>query len=438
MSKSTEMWERSQKSLAGGVGSVSRSPIAGFTPHPTFFEKGKGSRIWDVDGKEYIDYTLGFGPTLLGHCHPELNKVIIDVIENKGTSFGQCHELEYLAAERIVKHMPSIDMVRFGNSGTEVVMLALRLARGFTGKEKIVRFEGHYHGWSDVIHWNVRSPLGAIGMRNNVRKIPGTSGIAANYGDNLIVVPWNDPEALEEIIDRHRHEIAAVITEPLMCNLGATAAKEGYLEFVRKITKENDILLIFDEVITAFRVGLNGAQGHYNITPDITTMAKALGGGYPVAAFGARAEIMELVAHHVVSHAGTYNSSPLSMAAVVGTMDILEKPGIYENLHRLGDRLRHGLVDLAHQAGFPAVAQGIGPIVQLWFEDKPIVDYRDAMTRKNMGIHNMFAKAWANHGVLANHAQFGVWYISVAHSDEDIEISLEAASKALEDVKAQL
>jgi glutamate-1-semialdehyde 2,1-aminomutase len=435
--KSGEMFERSQQTLAGGVGSVARSPIAGFAPYPLYFDRGQGSRIWDVDGNEYVDYALGFGPLLLGHCHPELTETIMDVIQHKGTSFGLCHELEYAAAEKVVAHLPAVDMVRFGNSGTEVVMYALRLARGYTGKDKIVRFEGHYHGWSDVIHWNVRAPLGAIGLPNNVRKIPGTSGISETYGESLIVVPWNDRQMLEQTIVRHGHEIAAVITEPLMCNLGATAAKEGYLEFMREITAANDILLIFDEVITAFRLGISGAQGLYGLDPDITTVAKALGGGYPVAAVGGKQEVMSLAAQHRVSHAGTYNTNPLCMAAVQATIGILEQPGVYEQLHALGDRLRSGLEEVIRAAGLPAVAQGVGPVLQIWFEDEPIVDYRDAMTRKSPAIHNQFAKALAKRGVLINHAQMGVWYISTAHTHEDIEFTLNAAKEAIVEVKAQ-
>jgi glutamate-1-semialdehyde 2,1-aminomutase len=435
---SAAMFERSQKTLAGGVGSVARSPLAGFAPYPLYFERGEGSRIWDVDGNEYVDYALAFGPLLLGHRHPELTKATVDVIERRGTAFAPCHNLEYEAAEKVVSHLPCVDMVRFGNSGTEVVMVAMRLARGYTGKEKILRFEGHYHGWSDVIHWNVRSPLPAIGLRNNVRRIPGTNGIAAKYGESLIVVPWNDPDELERAIQRYGHEIAAVITEPLMCNLGATAAKDGYLQFMREITAANEILLIFDEVITAFRLGLSGAQGFYGIEPDITTVAKALGGGYPVAAVGGKREIMELMAQHSVSHAGTYNTNVLCMAAVNATIDILAQPGVYERLHELGDRLRQGLVGVIREAGLPAVGQGVGPVVQVWFEETPIVDYRDAMSRKNIGLYTTFAQAIAKRGVNTNHAQFGVWYISTQHTDEDIDFTIEAAKDALQDVKTQM
>jgi glutamate-1-semialdehyde 2,1-aminomutase len=436
--KSGKAFERARKTLAGGVGSVARSPLAGFSPYPLYFERGEGSRVWDVDGNEYVDYALGFGPLLLGHRHPELVKAVDDVIKNRSTTFGICHDLEYKAAEKVVEHLPSVDMVRFANSGTEAVMAAIRLARGYSGKEKILRFEGHYHGWSDVIHWNTRAPLGAIGLRQAPRPVPGTSGIPDCYGQALIIQPWNDEEILRKTIERRGHEIAAIITEPLMCNLGATAPKEGYLQFLRDICDANDILLIFDEVITAFRLGIGGAQGYHGVYPDITTMAKALGGGYPVAAFGGRREIMELTASHAVSHAGTYNGNALCMAAVAATVGVLERPGIYDELFALGDRLRNGLEKVIHEAGMPAVAQGVGPVLQIWFEERPIVDYRDAMTRTSFATFGLFAKAMLKRGVLFNVAQMGVWYISTAHTKDNIDFTLDAARDAMEEVKRQL
>jgi glutamate-1-semialdehyde 2,1-aminomutase len=275
-------------------------------------------------------------------------------------------------------------------------------------------------------------------LRHAPRAVPGTSGIPENYSQSLIIQPWNDPEVLERTVKRHGHEIAAIITEPLMCNLGATASKEGYLKFLREICDANDILLIFDEVITAFRLGINGAQGYYGVNPDLTTMAKALGGGYPVAAIGGRREIMELVAQHRVSHAGTYNTNPLCMAAVKATIGVLEQPRVYEKLLALGDRLRTGLKKVIHEAGLPAVAQGAGPILQIWFEDSPIVDYRDAMTRGSSATYALFTKAMYKRGVLFNASQMGVWYISTLHSEKDIDFTLDVAREAIQEVKAQL
>ncbi len=432
--QSAAMFARAQQTIAGGVGSIARSPLAGFAPYPPFIERGDGSRLWDVDGNEYIDYALGFGPLLLGHCPPQLTSAVVSAISNRGTIFAMSHDLEYEAAEKVVAHLPAVDMVRFCNSGTEAVMAAIRLARGYTGKDKIVRFEGHYHGWSDIIHWNVRSPLGAIGLRHNPRPVPGTAGIPAAYGQSLIIQPWNDPQTLEKTVKRHAHEIAAIITEPIMCNLGATEPQEGYLAFLRQLCDEHDILLIFDEVITAFRLGLGGAQAHYGVMPDLTTIAKALGGGYPVAALGGRREVMALMARHEVSHAGTYNQNVLAMAAVKATIAILEQPGVYEHLYALSARLAQGLQAVSREAGLPAVVQGVGPALQVWFEEEAIVDYRDAMRRGSFGLHARFRDAMYRRGVLFN-GQVGVWYLSTAHSAEDIDATLEAAREALRQAK---
>jgi len=433
--KTTKLFEKAQNYLPGGVNSVARSQIAGFSPVPPYFDHGLGSKIWDVDGNEYIDYILGMGPLILGHCHPKQVEAVTRAIQQNGVTFGICHPLELEAAEKIIRNLPSVDLVRFANSGTEAVMLAMRLARGYTGKDKIVRFEGHYHGWSDVIHWNTRAPLGAIGLSRAPRAVPGTAGIPDVYSQALIIQPWNDIEILEKTIKRRGHEIAAIIAEPIMCNLGATAPKENYLADIRRLCDENDILLILAEVITAFRLGLSGAQGYFNVLPDITTMAKAIGGGYPVAAVGGKKEIMALMGTHSVSHAGTYNGNFLSMTAVKTTLEILEQPDVYETLYALGSKLRKGLEEVIHAVGLPAVAQGVGPVSQIWFEDTPINDYRDAMMRKNSHIFPLFTKAMYKRGVVFNASQMGVWYISIAHSEKDIDFTINAASDAIKEVK---
>ena len=438
MTKSAELFARAQNSLPGGVNSVARLAPPAVLPHPPYFTRGKGSHIWDVDGHEYVDFALGYGPLILGHCPPNLIAAVEDVIENRGTTNGICHDLEIEAAERVVRNLPAVDVVRFGNSGTESVMIALRIARGVTGKEKIVRFEGCYHGWSDVIHWNTRSPLGAIGLKHAPRHVPATAGIAEPYGQCLIIQPWNDPDVLRKTIKRRAHEIAAIITEPILCNLGATMPKEGYLQFLREICTENDILLIFDEVITAFRLGLSGAQGHFGVLPDITTMAKALGGGYPVSAVGGRRDVMALLSQSAITSAGTYNGNLLCMAAVKETVGTLEQPGVYEKLHALGDRLRKGLQEASYEAGIPAVAQGAGPVSQIWFQENPISNYREGAVSKSQAIHPLFIHEIYKRGVMVNPSQYGVWYISTAHTERDIDFAIGAAREALRVVKTLL
>jgi glutamate-1-semialdehyde 2,1-aminomutase len=435
--KSLAMFQEAQKWLAGGVDSVARMFPPTFDS-PIFFDKGKGSHVWDVDGNEYVDYALGYGPLILGHCPTGLSKAVQHAVETRTTTFGIAHDLEYMAAKKIVGHMPSLDRVRFTNTGTEAVMGAIRLARGFSGKDKILRFEGHYHGWSDIIHWNARSPIGAIGMRNAPRRVPATAGMPAAYGDMLIIRPWNDLDILETTLKRHGNEIAAIIGEPMMCNLGATMQKPGYLKGMRELCDKYDVLMIMDEVITAFRVGITGAQGYYDVKPDITTMAKAIGGGYPVGAFGGRADIMDVLAKAQVTHAGTYNGNTIAMAAVNATLGELEQPGVYERLGALGDRLRAGLEQAAKNAGVPAITQGIGPVAQIWFSDKPVVDYRDGATRASMNMYPVFAKALFSRGVSFNPSQYGVWYISTAHTEKDIDFTVAAAEDAIREMKSKI
>jgi len=268
--------------------------------------------------------------------------------------------------------------------------------------------------------------------------VPATAGIAEPYGQCLIIQPWNDPDVLRKTIKRRAHEIAAIITEPILCNLGATMPKEGYLQFLREICTENDILLIFDEVITAFRLGLSGAQGYFGVMPDITTMAKALGGGYPVSAVGGKKEIMDLLGQNAITSAGTYNGNLLCMAAVKETVGTLEKPGVYEKLHALGDRLRRGLAETSREAGIPAVAQGAGPVSQIWFQEKPIANYREGAASKSQAIHPLFIHELYKRGVMVNPSQYGVWYISTAHTEQDIDFAVEAARGALRAVKTLL
>jgi len=435
--KSLELYKEAQNWLAGGVDSVARMFPPTFSS-PIFFEKGKGSHVWDVDGNEYVDYALGYGPLILGHCPTGLSKKVQEAVDTRTTTFGICHDLEYKAAKKIVGHMPAVDRVRFTNTGTEAVMGAIRLARGFTGKDKILRFEGHYHGWSDIIHWNARAPLGAIGMRNAPRRVPATAGMPAAYGEQLVICPWNDLNVLETMLKRHGNEIAAVLGEPRMCNLGATMQQPGYLKGVRELCTKYDVLMIMDEVITAFRVGIAGAQGYYDVMPDLTTVAKAIGGGYPVGAFGGRADIMDVLGKAQVTHAGTYNGNVLAMAAVEATISELEQPGVYERFSALGERLRAGLVKAAHNNGLPGTAQGIGPVAQIWFEDKPVVDYRDGASRHSMGIYPLFAKGMYSHGVAINPSLFGVWYISAAHTEKDIDFTIAAAEEAMREMKSKM
>lgn len=432
--KSRALFEEARQKLAGGVGSQARGLGMGFSPTPVVMERGKGSRIYDVDGNEYIDCFLCFGPLILGHRPELVIRAVTEQINERGSMFGTPHRLEAEVCGRIIDALPSVDLVSFANSGSEAVLVALRLARAYAGKEKIVRFEGHYHGWTDVIAISTKPPLGA-GLPKAPWPWRDSAGTPEAFTETLIPQPWNDPETLEKTIKRRGHEIAAVITEPVMCNFGCIPPEPGYLEFLREITEENDILLIFDEVITGFRVSYGGAQAHYGVTPDITTMAKALGGGFPVAAVGGKKDIMQLIADGQVMQAGTYCSSPTVMSAANATLKELAKPGTYEHLTAMGEKLATGLEEVISEAGFPVVVQGAGPVLQFFFSEEPVRDYRGGKQNVRTEPYFAFWKAMLDRGIYYHPWPFETLFVSTAHTEEDIDEILNRAEDAIREVK---
>ena len=435
---SRAMHERAKHSLAGGVASVARL-FPGPWPYPPYLVEGHGSHVTDVDGNDYIDYNLAHGPLILGHRPAELTEAMVRILQERGSTFALGHNLEFEAAEKVVERVPSMDLIRFTNSGTEAVLAAVRFARGAAGKSKIVRFEGHYHGWGDPIHWSHRPVVAAAGLERAPRAMPATAGIPDAYGQELIIQPWNRPEILERTIRNRKHEIAAVITEPIMGNCGGLLPQPGYLEFLRKITQDNDIFLIFDEVITGFRVGLSGAQGLFGVTPDLTTVAKAMGAGYAVGAVGGRHEIMDLVASHQITHAGTYCGNLLQTGAVSTTLDILSRPGTYERLTALGDRLRAGWHAAANALGIPLATTGLGPMAQLWFQQTAPTNYREAVAGPSYnGRHEKFRAAMQRRGVMFIPGQASNWYVSTAHTDQDIDATIDRSADAMQELREQL
>jgi len=433
--KSEQMFKRASRSLAGGVSSFGRTVGAGFSPYPVFMERGEGSKIYDVDGNEYIDYLCAFGPLILGHRPKKVIDAVKEVLENRGTMFGTSHPSEYEVAEMLTEAVPCLELVRFGNSGTEVIMSAIRLARAYTGKEKIIRFEGHYHGWSDVIHFSLTPPLAAAGLETAPRSVPASPGIPGCLANTIIVQPWNNPEVLEKTIKNHKHEVAAIILEPVMLNCGCILPRKGYLEFLRDITSKNDILLIFDEVLTGFRLSYGGAQQYYNVVPDLAVFSKTLGAGFPVAAFGGRRDIMELIASNKVNHGGTYNSNPMVMAAAKAVLTELRDNSIYERLFRMGERCMNGIVKVINDAGVSCVGQGVGPVFQTWFSEQEITNYRDAVEFSRPKQFNAFYRSMLRRGVLFHPAQRENWFISTAHTDKDIEDTIQIAQDAIIEAK---
>ena len=332
--KSKKLFEIAKRSFAGGVGSPRRAEV------PIYVERGKGSRVWDVDGNEYIDYLLSFGPLILGHSHPSIIAAIKEQIE-KGTMFACANELEIKVSQKIKEHVPCANLVRFANSGSEVCHIIMRLARAYTGKSKIIKFEGHYHGWYDGALINVHTAATALGSRLDPWKIRGSQGIPESVLNDIIIIPWNDLDLLNRIVSRHKDEVAAIITEPVLCNSGGIPPEDGYLKGMRELTEENDMLLLFDEIVTGFRLAMGGAQEYYGVVPDLAAFSKGFGGGVPVSAYAGREDIMEMIADERVYQAGTYNSNPLCLSACLATLTELEKNDeeAFRHLHRIGRRI---------------------------------------------------------------------------------------------------
>lgn len=437
-SHSQELYEAAQEVIPGGVNSGARGPEAGWVPGPPVIARGRGAYVWDVDGNRYCDYLLALGPMIHGHAHPFVTEAVARAIHETGTMFALPYEGEADAARRIIEAIPSVEFVRFGNSGTEVVLHATRLARAFTGRDVVVRFEGQYHGWADQLEWSHHPDLAAAGPRQRPVALPGSPGIPKVIGQTLAVLPWNDVDAVERLVAERGQEIAAILTEPIMGNTGVIPPKPGYLEFLREITSANGIVLIFDEVITGFRVALGGAQALYGVTPDLTTMAKALGGGFPVAAVGGRRDIMDQVTDGTVLHAGTYNANVVATAAASASLELLAKPGTHEALFRHSERLMAGMREIFERAGVAVQVQGVGPMFQFWFSETPIHDYREAAGHLNSPKYAALARALHERGVLVHPSNIELWFVSTVHTDEDIESTLQAFEDAVTATRSTL
>ena len=426
-----ERFERAKKTIPGGAGSTARMPRNGWNPYPIFMKDGQGSRITDVDGNEYIDYLLGLGPMILGHRHPRVTKAVADAITDYGTCFGLPYDLEIEAAEKVVAAVPGIEQVRFTNSGSEAVGTAVRLARATTGRRIIVRFEGHYHGWQDTVYWSNHVDPTLAGPASHPRPIAMGPGVPAELEATLVVLTWNDPESFVKLMDERGDEVAAVLTEPAVFNTGCILPEPGYLELLREQTTKHGAMLIFDEVITGFRFARGGAQEYFGVTPDLTTLAKGLGGGFPVAAVGGSVDAMRMIADGSYSHSGTYNANVIQCAAVSATMDELAVPGLYERQRAVGYRLADGLKTLADENGIDAYVEGLGTVFQLWFANAPIRNWRDAAANANEAAFTRWYQEMVVRGVLFHPLQFENLFVSLVHTDADVDDTLNAAADAL-------
>lgn len=397
-------------------------------------ERGRGSRIFDVDGNEYIDWMMAFGALPLGHAHPEIVEAIIEAASS-GAHFATATPVELEVAEMLQRIVPNAERVRFATTGTEAVMAAIRLARGVTGRPKILKFEGHYHGWYDdlLVSSNVL-PVSALGLRSDPIKIPDSSGLNRAALDDTIVVPWNDLPALEHAVANHPGRIAAVITEGVMANMGVIPPAEGYLHGVQKLAKANGIVFILDETVTGFRIAPGGCQEHYKLSPDLVTFGKALGCGLPVAAIVGRSEIMDALQWGGVLHYGTHNGSRIGMHAARANLRVLTRDhnASFRHTWRIGERLCGGLRDLFRKDGRAAIVQNVGPMLQIMFTDRQqICDYREFCQYVDRSAFQRLILSLFQFGVYASPSATLHSIVTVAHTDDDVDLTLAAMEKAL-------
>ena len=415
--RSIELFQRAQESLAGGVSSNVRA----LAQPPLYFRSAAGARIVDADENVYLDYTLSQGPMFLGHSPP----AVLDFVERamrNGQLYGAQHDLEIELAESIQQVVPCAELARFCNSGSEAVHAAIRLARAHTGRDKILKFEGHYHGWYDETLISNAPGLGKAGPRELPKPVLASGGQLASAIENVIVLPWNDSDLLGATLQRLGHELAAVIMEPVMCNNSCIPPLPGYLETVRELCTNYGIVLIFDEVITGFRLALGGAQSFFGVTPDLATFGKAMANGFPIACLAGRRELLELIASLQVNHSGTYNSNVMVIAAAHATIAELERLD-YQRIHQLGETLIDGLRKLAANFGLPVLIQGYGPAFHLAFTERDsIVDYRDSL-QIDGSRNSAFVRAMLDRGIRL--LSRGLWYLSAAHTEADIQLTLE-------------
>jgi glutamate-1-semialdehyde 2,1-aminomutase len=422
MSRSESLFQQAQKSIPGGV----NSPVRAFKAvggTPVFFEKALGAYVWDADGKQYIDYVQSWGPMVLGHAHPEVIEAVIAAARH-GLSFGAPTERETTLAEKLCALIPGMDMVRFVSSGTEATMSAIRLARAFTGRDKIVKFEGCYHGHSDSLL--IKAGSGALTLG-----VPSSPGVPAVLAEHTLTLDYNNAEQVRECFARMGDQIACIIVEPVVGNMNCVPPVPGFLETLREVCSQHGSLLIFDEVMTGFRVAHKGAQAHYGVRADLITLGKVIGGGMPVGAFGGRRDVMQMIAPSgPVYQAGTLSGNPVAMAAGLKTLELLEAPGTYEQLCARTEQLVTGLQKLADEAGIPFTTNHVGSMFGFFFTEEPkITNFKQVMAcdipRFNKFFHGMLER-----GVYLAPASYEAGFMSLAHTQADIEQTLAAAKEA--------
>jgi glutamate-1-semialdehyde 2,1-aminomutase len=419
--RSRQLYERARVLMPGGVS----SPVRAFRPYPRYISFGKGSRITDVDGLEYIDHCMAFGPLILGHAHPAVVRALKDQAE-RGTLYGAPIEAEAEFAEKIVRNYPSIEMLRIVSSGTEATMHAIRLARGYTGRKKVLKFEGCFHGAHDAV-------LVKAGSGATTHSAPNSLGVLEEVAGNTLLAQYNDLGSVERTLASNRGEVAAIIVEPVMGNVGPVLPREGFLRGLRELATAHGALLIFDEVITGFRLSMGGAQRYFGVRPDITTLGKIAGGGMPIGVFGASEQIMNMVSPlGKVYQAGTFSGNPMSLAAGLATIRELEAQG-HQALDRRGELLRRSLEEALSDSKAPHHVAGIGSMFQLFLSSRPVIDYQDALRADAALFDRMFLRL-LDKGVYLAPSQFETNFLSTAHSDEDVRRVVDAIAESLAEV----
>lgn len=423
--RSIDAYKEAVDLMPGGV----NSPVRAFKSvgmDPIFMEKGNGSKITDIDGNEYIDYVLSWGPLILGHAHEEVVSKLHEAV-NLGTSFGASTELENQLAKEVIDRVPSIEMVRMVNSGTEATMSALRVARGYTNRNKILKFVGCYHGHGDSLLIKAGSGVATLGL-------PDSPGVPEGIAKNTITVPYNDLESVRYAFKEFGDDLAAVIVEPVAGNMGVVPPNEGFLEALREITSENGTLLIFDEVMTGFRVGYHSAQGHFGVTPDLTCLGKVIGGGLPVGAYGGKREIMERIAPAGdIYQAGTLSGNPLAMTGGLATLEGLTKQA-YQDINKKVDKLIKGYEEASVEQGVPIQVNRVGSMVGVFFTSTPVTDFESAQT-SNLEQFATYYRSMIESGVFLPPSQFEGLFLSTAHTDEDIDHTIAAVHTAFKQIK---
>jgi glutamate-1-semialdehyde 2,1-aminomutase len=433
--ETSQSWfDRAKRSLAGGISSSARLTTTGPHPYPLYIDHGAGARIWDVDGNEYIDYLISYGCAIHGHANPALSTALTRVLST-GVMFGTCNVPEVELAELICRLVPCADLVRYANSGSEAIQGAVRAARGFTDRSRILKFEGHYHGWVDTLAVSNRPTRDQVGTYEAPTSRPHSPGIPPSVLADVVICPWNDAEVLRSVLDAHRGEIAAVICEPIVANIACTMPAPGYLETLRDECTKRGIVLIFDEICTGFRTGPGGAQTLFGVVPDLAVYSKALGGGLPIAAFAGRQDILAQVATNRIKHGGTYNGSPLCATAALATLTELTDPAVTQKIDDAGEHVMEAIRKASRDQGVPCAVQGVGAMFQAVFsaDGAPIRQYRDTF---DLDTHryDLFRHALLQRGIHINASALACWFICSVLTDEDIDRACTAVHEAFAEI----